>query len=418
MYAFAHPISANTYQSTNTDRQRNVTNPSGKQNNAHSETVAQLQRLADNSLQVERTAQLQAMANNTGLPDQLKSGIEQLSGIGMDDVKVRYNSDKPAQLQAHAYAQGNEIHIASGQEKHLPHEAWHVVQQKQGRVKPTMQLKGKVAVNDDAGLEHEADVMGARAMNTAITTDVQKIPGKQAQQTHQPVAQAYFIQHNVKISDNHMYRIDQAATHQLQVAPHAPGPNPAHLFHVVGNTPDGYTIYELNVAPAFENDCLGFAEFLKTGKYDKKPAFRAKGDRLKGKDRLFGHSDAQNLDIAAEARVSGKKRKSDFSHGSDAHPGIGEAYAIVRGEEEVDECPYHIAQVVAQDVDDNITCEADAGDAARAVPVFDMYTTVKKKKKKAKGSSAVKAKGKTFHDTYESSYLTASNIPPVTGILV
>lgn len=59
----------------------------------------------------------------------------------MKDVKVNYNSDKPAQLQAHAYAQGNEIHIAPGQEKHLPHEAWHVAQQKQGRVKPTLQMK-------------------------------------------------------------------------------------------------------------------------------------------------------------------------------------------------------------------------------------------------------------------------------------
>ena len=416
MYAFAHPISSTPHQAENNyNRQRNS---AWQQNNAHTKSVAQLQALADHSPQVERTAQLQAMANNTGLPNQLKSGIEQLSGIAMNDVKVHYNSDKPAQLQAHAYAQGNEIHIASGQEKHLPHEAWHVVQQKQGRVQPTTQLKGKVAINDDAGLEHEADVMGARAMNMTVTNGIQTTSAKQAQPSNQPVAQAYFIRHNVKISDNLMYRIDQAVTYQLQVAPGAAGPHPAHLFHVVGNTPDGYTIYELNVAPVFENDCLGFAEFLKTGRYSKKPAFRAKGDRPKGKDRLFGHSDEQNLDIAEEARVSGKKRKSDFSQGSDAHPGIGEAYAIVRGEEEIGECPYHIAQVVAQDADDNITCEADAGDVARAVPVFDMYTTVKKKKKTGKSSSAVKSKGKTFHDTYESSYLTASNIPPVTGMLV
>jgi len=102
--------------------------------------------------------------NNTGLPDNLKSGIENLSGYSLDDVNVNYNSDKPAQLNAHAYAQGTDIHLASGQEKHLPHEAWHVVQQKQGRVKPTMQMKGKVNVNDDAGLEKEADLMGAKAL--------------------------------------------------------------------------------------------------------------------------------------------------------------------------------------------------------------------------------------------------------------
>jgi hypothetical protein len=107
---------------------------------------------------------VQRKENNTGLPDNLKSGIENLSGHSMDNVKVHYNSDKPSQLKAHAYAQGTNIHLAAGQEKHLPHEAWHVVQQKQGRVKPTMQMKGKINVNDDSALEKEADVMGEKAM--------------------------------------------------------------------------------------------------------------------------------------------------------------------------------------------------------------------------------------------------------------
>lgn len=106
----------------------------------------------------------QQKENKTGLPENLKEGIENISGFSMDDVKVHYNSPKPAQLDAHAYAQGTNIHLASGQEKHLPHEAWHIVQQKQGRVKPTMQMKGKVNVNDDARLEKEADMMGARAL--------------------------------------------------------------------------------------------------------------------------------------------------------------------------------------------------------------------------------------------------------------
>ncbi|HAA23618.1 MAG TPA: hypothetical protein DCR93_10325 [Cytophagales bacterium] len=107
---------------------------------------------------------LQRKSNSTGLPDRLKAGIEKVSGYAMDDVKVHYNSAKPAQLNAHAYAQGTDIHLASGQEKHLPHEAWHVVQQKQGRVKPTLQMKGRVWVNDDTGLEREADIMGAKAL--------------------------------------------------------------------------------------------------------------------------------------------------------------------------------------------------------------------------------------------------------------
>ena len=107
----------------------------------------------------------QAANNNTGMPNQLKSGIEGLSGVDVSDVKVHYNSSKPAQLNAHAYAQGSNIHIGPGQEKHLPHEAWHTVQQKQGRVKPTVQMKENVPVNDDQSLENEADVMGAKALN-------------------------------------------------------------------------------------------------------------------------------------------------------------------------------------------------------------------------------------------------------------
>jgi hypothetical protein len=155
----------------------------------------QLQQLASSSPQAALAAQLQAMAkpsadpvmqqnrgnepgegraageNKTGLPDQLKSGIESLSGISLDNVKVHYNSAQPAQFNALAYAQGNDIHVAPGQERHLPHEAWHVVQQAQGRVQPTRQLKAGVPVNDNAALEAEADAMGARAVAEGAILD-------------------------------------------------------------------------------------------------------------------------------------------------------------------------------------------------------------------------------------------------------
>ena len=142
-----------------------------------------LQQAADRHASTTPAAQLQAAAdaskesqpvktNNTGLPDKLKSGIESLSGYSMDAVNVHYNSAKPAQLQAHAYAQGTDIHLASGQEQHLPHEAWHVVQQMQGRVQPTTQLKA-VNINDDTALEKEADVMGQRALTHEGTGTVQ-----------------------------------------------------------------------------------------------------------------------------------------------------------------------------------------------------------------------------------------------------
>ena len=135
-------------------------------------TSAQLRKQSSNDGKT-----IQQKSNNTGLPNQLKSGIENLSGHSMDDVKVHYNSSKPAQLNAHAYAQGTDIHVASGQEKHVAHEAWHVVQQKQGRVKPTKQLKSKVNLNDDPGLEKEADVMGAKAMQFKTLNNTQAHSG-------------------------------------------------------------------------------------------------------------------------------------------------------------------------------------------------------------------------------------------------
>lgn len=110
---------------------------------------------------------LQKKANNTGLPDAMKHKVEHLSGYSMDDVNVHFNSDKPVQLNAHAYAQGTDIHIASGKEKFLPHELWHVVQQKQGRVSSTLQLAGNIQINDESGLESEADMMGEKIAGTA-----------------------------------------------------------------------------------------------------------------------------------------------------------------------------------------------------------------------------------------------------------
>ncbi len=164
-------------QQSNDSLQSNA-NQQAANNSPQVQQLKAIQEMANDSSQVKQLKDYQAMAdsytaetaqlkaNNTGLPDQLKSGVESLSGMSMDHVKVHYNSDKPSQLQAHAYAQGSEIHVAPGQEKHVPHEAWHVVQQAQGRVKPTMQMKAGVPVNDDAVLENEADVMGAKALQT------------------------------------------------------------------------------------------------------------------------------------------------------------------------------------------------------------------------------------------------------------
>lgn len=122
-----------------------------------------LQAAVDQSPRQQKKAELvQQVANKTGMSDGLKSGIESMSGMDMSDVRVHRNSAKPSQVGALAYAQGRDIHLGPGQEKHLPHEAWHVVQQAQGRVQPTTSVNG-VPVNDSVSLEKEADVMGSKA---------------------------------------------------------------------------------------------------------------------------------------------------------------------------------------------------------------------------------------------------------------
>ena len=49
--------------------------------------------------------------NLTGIPTQMKLDFEQRSGLSFDDVRVHYNSDKPAQLQALAYTQGTQVYL-------------------------------------------------------------------------------------------------------------------------------------------------------------------------------------------------------------------------------------------------------------------------------------------------------------------
>lgn len=129
--------------------------------------------------------QLQASAENSGppiqqkqlsggMPGNLVNGFGATSGHDLSDVNVHYNSDKPSQVGALAYAQGNDIHLGAGQEKHLAHEAAHIVQQREGRVQANTNVNG-MAVNNDNSLEAQADAMGAEAEKaTQVAAPVQK----------------------------------------------------------------------------------------------------------------------------------------------------------------------------------------------------------------------------------------------------
>lgn len=154
--------------------------------------IMQLQKAIGNHSvsQLLQSRTLQKKENKTGMPDRLKTGLESMSGMDLSDVRVHYGSDQPAQVGALAFAQGNQIHLGPGQEQHLPHEGWHVVQQRQGRVQPNSQVEG-IAVNNDKALEREADLMGQKAntasnVQTALTSSPSSIHSSETLQMFPP----------------------------------------------------------------------------------------------------------------------------------------------------------------------------------------------------------------------------------------
>ena len=112
----------------------------------------------ESKLQQQMTQQDQVNKPNlTGIPTQMKLDFEQRSGLSFDDVRVHYNSDKPARLQALAYTQGTQVYVGPGQERHLKHELGHVVQQKLGMVSTSILYYGHTSVNINPQLEQQAD---------------------------------------------------------------------------------------------------------------------------------------------------------------------------------------------------------------------------------------------------------------------
>lgn len=98
-----------------------------------------------------------AAIGNTGIPSAMQERFEASSGLSFDDVRIHYNSPRPAKLGALAYTQGTQVYIGPGQERHLKHELGHVLQQKRGLVKADGHLNG-LPVNRDPGLERSADL--------------------------------------------------------------------------------------------------------------------------------------------------------------------------------------------------------------------------------------------------------------------
>ncbi len=124
--------------------------------------------------------------NLTGIPTQMRLNFERRSGLSFDDVRVHYNSDKPARLGALAYTQGTQIHVGPGQERSLPHELGHVIQQKAGKVRPTRWIGG-LPVNDQPALEREADAWATFACSMPAVDLLPAQSGSDTMQMLMPV---------------------------------------------------------------------------------------------------------------------------------------------------------------------------------------------------------------------------------------
>jgi len=110
--------------------------------------------------------------NGGNLPDDIQMKMENSFGADFSNVNVHENSRSAKGLNAVAYTQGNNIHFAPGHNPYssqgqevLGHELTHVIQQSEGRVAATTTSPNGLPVNDDKGLESEADHFGKKAAN-------------------------------------------------------------------------------------------------------------------------------------------------------------------------------------------------------------------------------------------------------------
>jgi hypothetical protein len=112
---------------------------------------------------------LQRTGNNSAIPEDLQGKMDKTFQADFSDVKIHPNSTRAPEVGALAYTQGSDIHFAPGQFKPdtsggkelLGHELTHVLQQREGKVKPTTQVNG-VPVNDNSSFENEADAFGRK----------------------------------------------------------------------------------------------------------------------------------------------------------------------------------------------------------------------------------------------------------------
>lgn len=125
-------------------------------------------------------------ASGGGLPKPIQQKMETALGADFSDVKIHQNSSQASDAGALAYTQGKDVHFAPGQfqadttkgQELIGHELTHVVQQSKGSVQATGETQSGMPLNDDKGLENEADQMGRKAaqMKPDGNAAVSKLP--------------------------------------------------------------------------------------------------------------------------------------------------------------------------------------------------------------------------------------------------
>lgn len=123
---------------------------------------------------------LDPSAGGEPLPERIRAHHEGVSGLSLADARLFRNSAVPQKWGAAALSFRNHVFVAPGQERHTAHEAWHLVQQKQGRVPADFHM-GPVGVNTDRRLELEADQMGAR---TQSSRGLEALPAESAPRSY------------------------------------------------------------------------------------------------------------------------------------------------------------------------------------------------------------------------------------------
>jgi len=144
----------------------------GNEQGLSSDTQSARQNTSTFGFDFGKTDILPETEPNKDLPRDLQNRMESSFGTDFSNVAIHKNSNRATDLNALAFTQGNAVHFAPGEfnpnsnkgKNLIGHEFAHVVQQWSGVVGPTSVMGKGLPLNDNKGLEREADEMGKKGV--------------------------------------------------------------------------------------------------------------------------------------------------------------------------------------------------------------------------------------------------------------